>query len=125
MRGRVTTVAYERSMLKPVAPFPFKAFANRVTFYAGLTVPVTNDDLLADILFVAGEPMNTEVMRIDVTTSMVCVYDTVVLYFLRDRRRILTEILGNLAERFPFIQCMLDVFTVSESKVQVVARYIL
>ena len=67
--------------------------------------------------------MNTEVVRIDETSVMIGVDTAIEHHLFRDGGRVLTEILGYFPKGHTFVQRLLDVLAILQSKMFVVSRY--
>lgn len=118
-----TAVADVGSLVEPVALFLFKAFADLIALMTGSTLLVTEKKLFTDIGPFAAKAVNTEVIRVGKTALVPCVGAAVKPHFLGDGGRIFTKELGDILERETLIKGFLDVESVFQSKVFLVARY--
>ena len=83
-------VANERGFLNTFAFFLFKARTNGIAKKTGFAISVTDDDFVTSINLFAIETMNTKVVRVDKTPTVVSVDNTIKPNFFRYGRRILT-----------------------------------
>ena len=110
----VTAVTDKGSLFHPGTTLKDERTACLITEVAVSAEIVADDQLAADIGFSAAEAMDTEVIGIVERTPVPGVKGTMEFYLLGDCSGILAKVSGDILERFPFVQRLLDILTVIE-----------
>ena len=114
MTRLVTAIADIGSLFHTSAVLQNEVFACLIAEMTASAGGVTDNKLLADIGFSAGEAVDTEVVGIVERTSVPGIEGTMKFHLFRDGSGIFTQELSDILKRNVLIQCLFDILAVIE-----------
>ena len=114
-------IAYIGCLVQTVAAFPDKVGACLVAGGTGMALNTAEDNLPTGIRFMTVIAFLTEVLFVDERALVVPVRISMEADFLGDRSRILTKESGDVLQGGAVVELILDVFTIIERQVFMVA----